>query len=126
MSGYSIAVLTIVALILLLQFLPWFRARLLRGKPAPDITRELPSVGDDLLIYFWSPRCGACRTMTRIVDSLMARRKDVVKVDASAAPELARKFHVMATPTLVRVHHGRIEEVLIGSRSEEEIRRLLP
>ncbi len=126
MSITTVLVLGIVLLVLGLQFLPWIRARLLRGKPAPDVTGELPSLGDDLLIYFWSPRCGACRTMTRVVDSLMARRNDVVKVDASAAPELARKFRVMATPTLVRVHDGRIEEVLIGARSEQEIRRLLP
>jgi thioredoxin-like negative regulator of GroEL len=41
------------------------------------------------------------------------------------AVPLARRFGVMATPALVLVRDGRIEQILLGARSEAQIRTLL-
>jgi thioredoxin-like negative regulator of GroEL len=83
--------------------------------------RHLPR----LLVYFWSPTCGMCRTMTPVIDALARERQDIVKVNLQEAAPLARRFGVMATSALVLVRDGRIEQILLGARSKAQIRTLL-
>jgi thioredoxin 1 len=118
----------VILAFLAVQVLPLLRARHMRGQPAPDLAgvtvesqRQLPR----LLVYFWSPTCGMCRTMTPVIDALARERHDIVKVNVQEAAPLARRFGVMATPALVLVRDGRIEQILLGARSEAQIRTLL-
>jgi thioredoxin 1 len=78
-----------------------------------------------LLLYFWSPRCSMCRGMTPVIDKLAQEREDVISVNAAENIELARRFKVMGTPTMVLLDHGKIDKVLLGAKSEKTIRSLL-
>jgi thioredoxin 1 len=110
------------------QMLPLLRARRMHGQLAPDLSHFLTDEQRRqrrLLVYFWSPRCGACRTMTPIVDALAKSRIDVVKINVFEASGEARACGVMGTPTLVLIRDGRIAHVEVGARSEKQIRSLL-
>jgi thioredoxin 1 len=114
-----------VAWILWRQFLPFLRAWRMRGKqvPLPE-----PRAGTELgrqLVYFWSPHCGMCVGMSRVVDRLMETRSDLQKVNAMENATLARRYGVCATPTLVLVVDGKVEKVLLGPQSEKRILALL-
>ncbi len=113
---------------LLFQMLPLLRARLQRGKPAPDLTGLIDSKLLDeerLLFYFSSPSCYMCRSMTPIIEQLALQHTNIVKVNVSESIELASKFGVMGTPTLVLVRGGKVERMLVGAKSEKRVRALL-
>lgn len=126
MDFWSIVVLVAAAAFSLLMFFPVLRAWLVRGRRL-DTTQPLtkPLGHGRKLIYFMAPGCGACRSVTPEVEALQAFHDDVLIVDASAEPELARQLGVMATPAFAVVDHGRIEKVVVGARSRKQIEAML-
>lgn len=128
MSLLPYLVAAVVGLFLLMQIIPLLRARQARGKPVP----ELDALLDDaqrreprLLVYFWSPSCGMCRPMTPVIDRLAAERSNVVKVNVAQTTELARRIGIMGTPSLALIENGTVGKVVVGARSEAQIRALL-
>lgn len=100
----------------------------MQGKHTPDLSdvlSEKQSQQQKLLIYFWSPRCSMCRSMTPIIEKLAQQREDVVSINAAENIEAARRLKVMGTPTLVLLNKGKIERVLLGAKSEKTINGLL-
>jgi thioredoxin 1 len=128
MSALPYIVAAIVGAFLLMQIIPLIRARQARGKAVP----ELDALLDDaqrreprLLVYFWSPSCGMCRPMTPVIDRLAAERPDVVKVNVAQTTALARRIGIMGTPSLALIENGAVSNVVVGARSEAQIRALL-
>ena len=118
----------LVVIFLFIQLLPYIKAREIQGRQMPDLTdvftdkqRQQPQ----LLLYFWSPRCSMCRNMTPIVDKLAQERDDVISINAAEDVDIARRFKVMGTPTLVLLKNGKVEKVLLGAKSEKTIHALL-
>jgi len=128
MDYLPLVLATIMLAFLGVQLFPLLRARLVRGKPAPDLAGLVDSAHlsrPQLLFYFSSPRCVMCRPMTPIIGRLVEERDDVILVDVSETLELARRFGVMGTPTLVLVRDGKVDRMLVGAKSEKQIRALL-
>jgi thioredoxin 1 len=124
--GYLVA--TFIAVFMLFNFLPLWRARQARGRAVPELDALLTDAQRGqhrLLVYFWSPTCGMCRGMTPIIDKLAMERGDVLKVNAAESTALARHFGVMATPSLALVKQGVLKKLVVGAKSEPQIRALL-
>ena len=125
----TVLVLSILVVIFLfIQLLPYIKAREIQGRQMSDLTdvftdkqRQQPQ----LLLYFWSPRCSMCRNMTPIVDKLAQERDDVISINAAEDVDIARRFKVMGTPTLVLLKNGKVDKVLLGAKSEKTILALL-
>ncbi len=105
---------------------PVIKAWLARGKAVTLAN------GDDTgllsgrkLVYFMAPSCGMCRSTTPIIEALQRERDDVITVDASERPDLAKALHVMATPSFVVVDNGRVEKLAVGAKSERQIKKML-
>ena len=106
------------------QFYPLIKLRSARGKHAPsldlllnDSQRESPK----LLLYFMSPKCGMCREITPIVDSLALQHSNILRIDLFEHTEVARELGVMATPAFVLVTNGVVEKVKLGGLTESQI-----
>ena len=102
----------------------WFK----KGKPVAEFSGPLGDkirAGNRLMLYFYSPGCAACRTMTPVVDQLREENEAVHKIDLSRDMQLARTFGVMGTPAVVMVSGQRIEKYILGARNESFLRRLL-
>jgi thioredoxin 1 len=115
-----------VVLFLIIQFLPLLQSKRMQGKPAPRLDAIVGNrQRDTWIIYFYTQDCVMCRPMTPIIDKLAATHDNVIKIDAMEHLNLARDFGIRGTPTLVRVRHGKIDQVSVGAKSEGQLRALL-
>jgi thioredoxin 1 len=124
--GYLVA--AFIAIFVLINFLPLWRARQARGRAVPELDALLTGAQrgkQRLLVYFWSPSCGMCRGMAPVIEKLAAERGDVLKVNAAESVAIAKHFGVMATPSLALVEQGVVKKLVVGARSEPQIRALL-
>lgn len=120
-----------LALLLALVALQWHLARQARKAEGqavpylpPEVEAKLREHGK-VLLYFFSPHCGPCRSMTPRIDRVNARHATVFKFDVARSLDLARQLGVMATPTTLRIVGDRIERVRLGALSAAAIEQLV-
>lgn len=77
------------------------------------------------LVYCYSPACGPCKRMSPMIDELCQKGHAIVKLDVSKQLEVADQLHIRAVPTLLVVHDGVIDQVLLGIHQRQEIEALL-
>lgn len=117
-----------LALFMMMQLVPMLLARRMKGQQAPDVTTLLndrQKKASRLLLYFWSPSCGMCRSVTPVINDLMKERDDVVSIDITQHLELARAYRIMGTPALAIIDHGIIGAVSLGARTRPQILKML-
>lgn len=125
MDGFGWFFFLFVAAYVATQFWLVYRTRNWQGRRAPrldDILDAKHLEQPRLILYFWRPGCHVCGPTSMVINPLLERRKDIVKINTLEERELARRFRVLGTPTLVVVNRGWIEQVLVGSRNEAQIR----
>lgn len=74
-----------------------------------------------LLVDFWAPWCGPCRTQGPIIEKVaatMAGQAKVGKCNVDEAPKSAEKFGVRSIPTLVVLKGGKEVERFVGVQRE--------
>jgi thioredoxin 1 len=121
-------VLAIVGFFVFVQIFFYIQGLLKKGKKIEDFDGELGKKvksGRKLLLYFFSPSCSACKTMTPIVEKMGQKNKDVHKIDLSRDMKLARIFGVMGTPATVLVENSKISKYVLGARSESYLQNLI-
>jgi thioredoxin 1 len=126
------AIAVIVGLIVAffgLQFVQIAKMQRQKGKPAPELSGKVGnwvSTGKTALFYFYSPSCGACKTMTPIVKKLAKKRGGgVFPIDISRDMQTAQKFGVMATPTTIVVGKGIVAQILVGPQPASALEQLI-
>lgn len=120
--------LAVIVFFVALQWRLRIKAQRVAGQLLPPIDGDLAVALEKrgkVLLYFFSPHCGPCRAMTPVIDRLMQTRDNVFKVDLTRDMDMARKFRVMATPTLMLLSRDKIDSVHLGPASEAKIAKLL-
>lgn len=75
---------------------------------------------DDLpiVIDFWAPWCGPCRSFAPIFEAVAAERAGkirFVKVNTEAEPALSTRFRIRSIPTIMLYRNGKMLDMLSGA-----------
>jgi thioredoxin 2 len=77
------------------------------------VNSELP-----VLVDFWSPGCGPCRSMHPVVEELArghAGRALVLRLNTDQNPGLSARFRIQGVPTFILFRHGRESGRQVGA-----------
>src|SRR3984957_1006015 len=71
-----------------------------------------------VVVDMWAPWCGPCRMVSPALEQVateLAGRIKLVKVNVDTSPQLQRRFHVMAIPTLMVLRYGQVAAQRAGA-----------
>ncbi|MEA1910460.1 MAG: thioredoxin family protein [Spirochaetota bacterium] len=124
----GIIVAVVLGGFILLQLSMVIRMKLKKGKNVPDLTGaygRMIKKGSRVLMYFYSPGCRACKSVTPIIRTLSKKHKNVFSINITKDMDTARKLGILGTPSVVVVDGGVIKEFRAGAMAESEIITML-
>ena len=86
------------------------------------------SAHQPVLVDFWAPWCGPCRTLMPMLDRIAddyGGRFTLAKVNTDEQQRVAGQLDIRSIPTVMLFHGGKVVEQFVGVQPEAAIRALL-
>ena len=91
-------------------------------------TTEVMESPIPVLVDFWAPWCGPCRTLAPTIEKLAAEfegRVKVGKMNTDENPNIPGGLRISAIPTVILFHEGKVVDRLVGVTPEGKFRDVL-
>jgi thioredoxin 1 len=118
----------VVGFLVLTRLWVWISGKIKTGKPIPPFSGEIGDriqKGDKLLLYFFTPSCGACKSMTPVIEEMKRDKNNVYKINLTKDYNIGKVFGIMGTPATILVSESKIDQYILGARSEKFLKALL-
>lgn len=79
---------------------------------------------EPVVVDFWAEWCGPCKMIAPILEEIADEKSGalrVAKLNVDEHPDLARRFNVMAIPTLIVFKGGEVSKRLQGAKGKKAL-----
>jgi thioredoxin 1 len=76
-----------------------------------------------IIIDFWAPWCGPCRSLGKTLETLSAEREDITiyKINVDECSSLTEKYEVSSIPTMLFFNDGKLIDQTVGLLTKIDI-----